>query len=95
MRNGRPARDFFRKAKYSGVKALARPGLKVGRPAGVAVMAHLGSLRLAVLKRGLALRAYALWLRMSGPAHQFDVAYSSVVAQMPGNGEIVNSADGG
>ena len=76
-------------------RALARLGLKVGRSAGVAVMAHLGSLRFAIFESGLALWTCALRLLMSGPAHQFDVADGSVVAQMPGNGKIIDSADGG
>jgi hypothetical protein len=58
------------------------------------IMPHARSLRLPVLEGGLALRAYALVLGMAAPAHQFDVANCSVVAEMPGDRKIVHSADG-
>jgi hypothetical protein len=52
-------------------------------------------LRLLVLEGGLALRTGALRLWVARTAGQLDEAYRSIVAEMPGYREIVNSADGG
>src|SRR6516164_6028172 len=48
--------------------------------------------RLLVLKSGLALRACALGLGLSGPAHQFGVTNGSVRAKMTGDREIIDRA---
>jgi len=59
-----------------------------------AMMPRFGRLRLLVLKGGLALGACALRLRMSRTAAQLDEAHRSVIAEMPGNREVVHSANG-
>jgi hypothetical protein len=59
-----------------------------------AVVPHPGRSRLLILKSGLALRAFALGLGLSGAAHQFDVTNGSVRAEMPGDWEIIDSANG-
>ena len=74
--------------------AAADCELKVSR-AFTATMPHSRALRLLVLKSGLALRACALGLRVSPSPSQFDVADCSVRAKMPGDREVINSANGG
>lgn len=51
--------------------------------------------RFLILKSGLALRACALGLGLSGAAHQLDITNGSVRAEMSGDREIIDSANGG
>jgi hypothetical protein len=74
--------------------AVADCDLKVTR-AVTAPMPHSRSLRLLVLKSGLALRACALGLGVSRSTSQLDVADCSVTAEMPGDREVIYSANGG
>jgi hypothetical protein len=73
--------------------SAAKLGLKVSR-AFAATMSCSRSLRLLVLKSSLALGACALGLGVAGSTDQSDVADRSVRAEMPGDREIVNSANG-
>jgi hypothetical protein len=57
-------------------------------------MANARTLRFSILKQDLAVMAGALRLRAARPTHQFDVANRSVIAEMAGDREIINSADG-
>lgn len=68
--------------------------LKVSR-AVLAKVPHFGALRLLVLEDGLASRANALGLGEAGPARHFDIADSSIGAEMPGDREIIDNANGG
>ena len=68
--------------------------LKVSRAVG-AIMPRIRASRFLVLESELALRAYALGLGMSGPTTQFDVADRSVRTKVPGDREVVHSANGG
>jgi hypothetical protein len=58
-------------------------------------MTHLRSLRFLVLEDHLTIRADTLRLGEAGPARHFDIADSSIGAEMPGDREIVDSANGG
>jgi hypothetical protein len=58
-------------------------------------MTYLRPLRFLVLKGGLAHLANSLRLRIAGAAHQLDVMNRSVGAEMAGDGEIVDSPNGG
>jgi hypothetical protein len=56
---------------------------------------HFRALRLLVLENGLTLWANALRLSETRPAAHFNIADSSIGAEMPGNWEIIDNANGG
>ena len=58
------------------------------------VMPNARALRFLILKRNLTHRAKALGLGLTGAPRHFDIADGSVVADVTGNGEIVDRADG-
>jgi hypothetical protein len=67
--------------------------LKVSR-AVLAKVPHFGALRLLVLEGGLAGGADALRLGEPSPTRHFDIADSSIGAEMPGDREIIDNANG-
>ena len=58
-------------------------------------MPHFRALRFLVLEDGLALGTNALRLSEARPARHFDIADSSIGAEMPGDREIIDNANGG
>ena len=61
----------------------------------LAKMPQFGTLRFLVLKGYLAARTYALGLRRTSAARHFDVAHGSIGAEMSGDREIIDDANGG
>jgi hypothetical protein len=61
----------------------------------LAKMPQFRTLRFLVLEGDLASRTHTLRLRRTGPAGHFDVAHGSVSAEMSGNREIIDDANGG
>ena len=68
--------------------------LKVRRAFFTRRMANFRTLRLLILKGDLTLWATALRLWLAGAADQLHVADGAVAAEMAGDGEIIDSADG-
>jgi len=68
--------------------------LKVSR-AVLAKVPHFRALRLLVLEDDLTSRANTLWLSEARPARHFDIADSSIGAEMPGDREVIDNANGG